>query len=464
MPNTFGSMQRLIASLPPNLQGHMMQMVAPASTGMQGVISSRPPEQGPHKKKTGLKKFLHKPLKEGGKFVQRKVMPIAAPLVGAVLGGPAGAVAGGAISGSLQGRHDIGKNMLKGAGIGLAVGATMGLGNVLTGGTFMGGGIPGMHGAAAGSGGLSGALGGGASGQMGPGLMFANSAGAAAPATAQMGPGIMLANAARGAAPATGGLLGGLGGSAATGAATAGGAGLLSRLFGAGSGIGGSNLTGSHLIDAGLLGTAALGGMRSESRPDRREQQEYDAFRRGVRQGQTAMSPHMPMPTGPHYQRRVNPFYTLENMRAGVPGAEVAFTDDTINFADGGYVHGGYIPGNSSGVADDYRTSIPEGSFVIDATTLAALGDGNPQRANKQFDEIESDVVPYAQWNPRKRVEVKLSPGERVVTPEAVKKIGRGSAEKGAQKIEKARTQVRKDKGMKKGVPPKAKPLKQYLR
>lgn len=427
----------------------MQKMPASASKAqLSSILPGAQEDRRPPKK--GIKKFLHKPGKEVGKFYQHKMMPIALPLVGSMIGGPVGATAGGAISGALQGKKHVGTNMLKGAGIGLAVGSAMGLGNLATGGTFMGGGIPGVHGAA-GAGSASGAPG-LYSGAMGPSLAGHGAAGAGTAGTGlysgAIGP--SLAGQGAGAAASGGGLSGILGG-----------------LGGGGSLLGG--LTAGNLLDAGLLGTAIIGGLGSRTRPDKRENEAYERFKAQHGIGRYRGSPYMSghdQSNYPRFHRTPNPHYGRDiNPDEDVYFPE-AFHNNALPFAHGGYVHGGYINGSSGGQDDKVDLHIPEGAYVMDATTTALLGDGNSENGHEKIEEIKRDsgYLPYSAWNPHyKKVRVKLSSGEDVIEPEAVEAIGDGDAKKGVKKLDHLRKKLRKEKGMTKFLPPKTKSVKKYL-
>jgi hypothetical protein len=107
------------------------------------------------------------------------------------------------------------------------------------------------------------------------------------------------------------------------------------------------------------------------------------------------------------------------------------------------------------------KTNIPDGSFVMDATTTSLLGDGNTESGAHQLAELEEKAqkAGYFKNYPRSgNVKVHLSDGEYVLSPETVSFLG------GANAASKLRKNIRKHKGVTKILPPKSKPLHSYLR
>jgi hypothetical protein len=377
----------------------------------------------PHMKRGGFKKFMHQPLgsrkggtrsalRRGEKVFRKEFLPIGLSVAGTLMGGPVGGAIGGALGGSLRSSKNIGKNMMKGAGKGLAIGGATSL--------FGGLGMGGMGG-----------------GQGGAGGLFGN-------------------------------LMGGGGGGAAPGAQATGGGGLFGGMGGGFGGLG--NLMGGNLVDKLLLGTAILGGLKSRTKIDPLEQARYNQIAHPA-------NPHDAVPMREfEYLPQPNPDYLKDiDFSKGFTGRK-AFLDDYAplpkgqypapKYAKGGYVHGGYIDGESGGQDDDFDAHIPAGSFVMDATTVSALGDGNSENGSKKLKKLrdrflDSGVTSFTDWNP---VRVKLSPGEAIIEPEVVKSLGKGNVKSGVKKLEGLRVKIRKEKGMKKFLPPKTKSLDLYLR
>lgn len=169
-------------------------------------------------------------------------------------------------------------------------------------------------------------------------------------------------------------------------------------------------------------------------------------------------------------------------------GGRVTHNNRYLKFAGGGYVDG-----SNSGVKDNVRADLPEGAYVLDATTISLLGDGNSKAGAKKIDEFlnskrmenktSSDglFIPSVYENKLKRkmnaggelakvagriVPAKISNGEYVLSPEDVLLFSRGgSLEEGAKTLDKFRERLKSQKGVKKGgILPIAKPIEMYLR
>jgi hypothetical protein len=138
-------------------------------------------------------------------------------------------------------------------------------------------------------------------------------------------------------------------------------------------------------------------------------------------------------------------------------------------YARGGHV--GYIHGNSSGRADDVLTELPPDSFVWNSTDVSLLGDGNTASGIKQLQALDAKYAPIGRRYETGRhydrgggVHAKVSSGEYVSRPETVIGIGKGNPRKGAAIIQAGRQNLRKHKGVKSILPPRAKNVESYLR
>jgi hypothetical protein len=99
------------------------------------------------------------------------------------------------------------------------------------------------------------------------------------------------------------------------------------------------------------------------------------------------------------------------------------------NKAGGGRV--GALTGATGGRADKLPMKVPNGSHVIPADVVSALGQGNSQNGHK----VLASLFPHSS-SPQKRaggggVDIMASDGEFVVSPEDVEEAGRGDAEHG---------------------------------
>jgi hypothetical protein len=94
--------------------------------------------------------------------------------------------------------------------------------------------------------------------------------------------------------------------------------------------------------------------------------------------------------------------------------------------ASGGRV--GSIRGDTDGRADALKTSVPNGSHVIPADIVSALGNGNSASG---FKILEKQFPRTKKWATGGAVKVRLSDGEFVLTPENVAALGEGDPERG---------------------------------
>lgn len=104
-----------------------------------------------------------------------------------------------------------------------------------------------------------------------------------------------------------------------------------------------------------------------------------------------------------------------------------------------------FLGGSGGGQDDDIPMRLPENSYVIDASTVSNLGDGN-NKAGVQ------------------KIEAWLSDGEVGIPPQSVAKLGRGNITTGTKILDRIVKNVRKHKGGSTKLPPKAKSLADYMR
>jgi hypothetical protein len=145
--------------------------------------------------------------------------------------------------------------------------------------------------------------------------------------------------------------------------------------------------------------------------------------------------PTRPLPTAPRPMpgaARPMPLYPDGGMRPG--------------FADGGIV--GAVRSSSPGRADKVEANAEEGSYIIPADVVSALGEGNTAAGVKWLDGaverlMAGDTSAFG-FKRGGRVPVRLSGGEYAVPPTAVAALGKGSYEAGARKVEALIAQIRK--------------------
>lgn len=107
---------------------------------------------------------------------------------------------------------------------------------------------------------------------------------------------------------------------------------------------------------------------------------------------------------------------------------------------------GVYLVEGETGGQDDTRPSyLPDKTYVVDASTVSDLGDGNPKAGFNKIKALVSDK-------------------EVIVAPNEVKRLGGGNDEKGTKILDKMVKNVRKHKRGGINLPPKAKSLASYIR
>lgn len=104
-----------------------------------------------------------------------------------------------------------------------------------------------------------------------------------------------------------------------------------------------------------------------------------------------------------------------------------------------------FLGGNGGGQDDDVPVRLPENSYIIDASTVSNLGDGNNRAGFQKLDA----------W---------LSDGEFGIPPQTVAKLGKGNLGMGTKILDRVVKNVRKHKGGSTKLPPKAKSLLDYMR
>ena len=176
----------------------------------------------------------------------------------------------------------------------------------------------------------------------------------------------------------------------------------------------------------------------------------------------------------PLKRKKVNPEDRLKN------GFDYSFYDEvnpeTEYYARGGYANGGhveaplhlgYVKGASGGTTDDVHAHIPNGSYVMDATTVSLLGDGNSDNGAEKLREMEEKFLRggfVRNYPTSENIRAKISTGEYVMHPDTIAALGKGDGDKGAKQLDAMRKRLRSQKGVKTFLPPKAKPITHYMR
>lgn len=138
------------------------------------------------------------------------------------------------------------------------------------------------------------------------------------------------------------------------------------------------------------------------------------------------------------------------------------------------HIEGTLVKGPGDGQADKIKTSVPEGSYIIDATTVSDFGNGSSEAGGKVLKKFKNDIAQkmgkfmpnFKQGGSSGRpVPVWLSNEEGVIEPQYVNGLGQGSNQKGAKNLKGMVKNLRVHKNSNgDGLPPKAKDPFSYMR
>ena len=148
-----------------------------------------------------------------------------------------------------------------------------------------------------------------------------------------------------------------------------------------------------------------------------------------------------------------------------------------LQYKKGGQIRGEEIRGKGTGQSDDIPKTVPENSWVWDATTVAHLGDGTTNAGQKAIEKFETIIkkekLPHVKKmidttikkTPLRQVPCALSNGERVTPAHLVAAAGDGSFHKGAKILRQMTRDLRKHKASKGlDLPPSAHDLETYYK
>ena len=136
----------------------------------------------------------------------------------------------------------------------------------------------------------------------------------------------------------------------------------------------------------------------------------------------------------------------------------------------------GYLSGPGKGQEDLIPKQVPEGSYILDSTTISSLGDGSSHAGKNEVDQtlefLRRKTSPHARQRSAhggniggRMIPTMLSDGEYEISPEDVALIGGGSNQKGAQALKSVVKTIRKHKNSNGDrLPPKSKNLLYYLK
>lgn len=132
------------------------------------------------------------------------------------------------------------------------------------------------------------------------------------------------------------------------------------------------------------------------------------------------------------------------------------------------YASGGYVDGNSGGQEDNRPVHLPNGAFVMNATDVSLLGDGNSENGKLKLQQMEKQInggsFKSSLFKSGKKPNALVSDSEFVVDPITVEKKGGGSLTSGSKEFNKFRKNLRKQKGVEKVLPPKTKETFSYFK
>jgi len=126
---------------------------------------------------------------------------------------------------------------------------------------------------------------------------------------------------------------------------------------------------------------------------------------------------------------------------------------------------GYYAQGGGTGQSDDIPAMLHQGDYVMDADTVAALGDGSSKAGAHTLEKLRTEI-PHHTHDHGEPVPAQIADGEYVFPASFVSSLGGGDNKRGAELLDKMREELRKHKrsAPKNKIPPKAKSPLSYLR
>jgi hypothetical protein len=153
------------------------------------------------------------------------------------------------------------------------------------------------------------------------------------------------------------------------------------------------------------------------------------------------------------------------NAKGGLPAkyAQAAPKGHNPEFITG--LTGFYANGKGTGQSDDIPAMLHDGDYVMDADTVAALGDGSSKAGALSLADFQKQV-PHKLSSGGSAVPAKIADGEYVFPEPLVTSLGGGDNKKGAQMLDSMREEIRAHKrsAPTSKIPPKAKSPLDYLK
>ena len=126
---------------------------------------------------------------------------------------------------------------------------------------------------------------------------------------------------------------------------------------------------------------------------------------------------------------------------------------------------GYYAQGGGTGQSDDIPAMLHQGDYVMDADTVAALGDGSSKAGAHTLEKLRTEI-PHHTHDYGEPVPAQIADGEYVFPASFVSSLGGGDNKRGAELLDKMREELRKHKrsAPTNKIPPKAKSPLSYLK
>jgi len=127
---------------------------------------------------------------------------------------------------------------------------------------------------------------------------------------------------------------------------------------------------------------------------------------------------------------------------------------------------GYYAAGRGTGQSDDIPAMLHDGDYVIDADSVAQLGDGSSKAGAQALEHFRNQIPHHAHGGSASPVPAKIADGEYVLPAAFVSALGGGDNKTGSKLLDKMREELREHKRSApvNKIPPKAKSPLDYLR
>ena len=172
------------------------------------------------------------------------------------------------------------------------------------------------------------------------------------------------------------------------------------------------------------------------------------------------------MPQLKQIQQRISPLGNIGGYaKGGLPDRykEAAPEGHNPEFITG--LTGFYADGEGTGQSDDIPAMLHDGDYVIDAETVAQLGDGSSKAGRQVLDGFR-DQIPHRMATGGQPVPAQIADGEYVLPASFVSSLGQGDNKRGAKLLDQMRKELRMHKRSAPigKIPPKAKSPLDYMK